>query len=97
MIAAQPVESATLRAAFLAFVGKRTVAEVCRFYALPYFTVQRWCSHGAALPPWLEKQMVVKLCLETTESEVPYDRIATTASNLRGTRRQGRPVARVAR
>jgi hypothetical protein len=97
MIAALPIEAATLRAAFLAFVGKRTVAEVCRFYALPYFTVQRWCSHGAALPPWLEKQMVDKLCLETTESERPYDHSTTTTGNLRGARRQRRPVARAAR
>lgn len=65
MMAAQPFESNTLRARFLAFVGRRSVAEVCRFYDLPYCVVQRWCSHGAELPPWLEKEMVERLGLET--------------------------------
>ncbi len=64
-MAAQPVKCNTLRAQFLAFVGKRSVAEVCRFYCLPYFAIKRWCSHGAELPPWLEKEMVERLRLET--------------------------------
>lgn len=64
MMAAQPVECGTLRARFLAFVGKRSVASVCRFYDLPYMDIQRWCSHGAQLPPWLEKEMVERLGLE---------------------------------
>jgi hypothetical protein len=59
----------SLRQSFLSFVGKRTVAEVCRFYVLPYFVIQRWASHGRDLPPWLEARVRDKLNL--TDSTTP--------------------------
>ena len=57
----------SLRAAFLSFVGRRSMAEVCRFYDLPYFLIQRWVNERSPLPPWLEADMRDRLKLDTAK------------------------------
>lgn len=52
-----PVKSDRLKGLFLAFVGKRTIGQVCKFYGLPYVTIATWLQSKQVLSDQLQQKL----------------------------------------